>query len=428
MRLWALVALILSVVASCLTAWVKSRWRVAKPHTYQPGPLLEVGLLHNTNYDEWVNGHAYTAPFKDLPFTPTLSCEPDVSVFMERFDWQVRPISPYSAEKGCGRMENMPWYNNTYKGDPRTVWAVPHGIDRLLAMARKHCDPSRNDRVVLFAGSEQPLEQAFGLTDAARNATMGHLRKYFNRIVYQTKDFKIEGVHLAPMGLSWGYMYSLIHDMHNKVHRSPELISREFQALVENASRVDLSYKTKGVLATRSRVATWLDDPGLWRKCVRHLSQKPVNLIYPTKTYSSVRSIMAAFNSRYNLRWFSNTTQAARAGVDFRSIPVPEWWRELPKYRFLLNPMGSAVQTAKTYEALLSLTIPIIVHQSFSAFFELARMGFPLVLISAWVEVTPENLERWWHKVSPRLESFRRNCLTVDGYWKMVTGQVAFCE
>mmetsp|Transcript_107241 Transcript_107241/g.285341 ORF Transcript_107241/g.285341 Transcript_107241/m.285341 type:complete len:162 (-) Transcript_107241:26-511(-) len=159
-----------------------------------------------------------------------------------------------------------------------------------------------------------------------------------------------------------------------------------------------------------------------------HLGKVPFSVIFPTKTYSSVRSIIAAYSSRENLRWWVTTPEAARAGVEFRSLPVIQWWREMPSYRFLLNPMGSAVQTAKTYEALLVLTIPIIVHKGYSAFFELAQMGFPLVLINSWMDVNPENLEIWWQKVSPRLESFRRNCMSLDGYWRMLTGQVGVCQ
>jgi len=175
-------------------------------------------------------------------------------------------------------------------------------------------------------------------------------------------------------------------------------------------------------------VASWLDQESTLHRALRIMRKDPGNVIFATRTNTSLANMFKAWRSRANMRWFVTTPQAERAGVEWRSLPVPEWWAELPKYRFLLNPMGSAIQTAKTFEALLALTVPIIVHTGYAAFFHLTKLGFPLVLIDAWIEVTPESTERWWKTLSPRLEGFRENCLTVDGYWKMITGQVKFCQ
>mmetsp|Transcript_66665 Transcript_66665/g.133859 ORF Transcript_66665/g.133859 Transcript_66665/m.133859 type:complete len:103 (+) Transcript_66665:50-358(+) len=101
---------------------------------------------------------------------------------------------------------------------------------------------------------------------------------------------------------------------------------------------------------------------------------------------------------------------------------------DLPKYRFLLSPLGSGIQTAKGIEALMVLTVPVLQRWGFDAFDELVALGFPMVVVTGWTEVTAANASRWWQALSPRLESFRRNCLTVDGYWRMYTGQVSFCQ
>ena len=127
-------------------------------------------------------------------------------------------------------------------------------------------------------------------------------------------------------------------------------------------------------------------------------------------------------------------------------------WAELSKYRFMLSPAGNGVQSSKTLEALLVLTIPIVTRSP--AHKDLVRLGFPIVVVRKsarakrgmprkgkyppsmqeprhpnkapspflrlprkWSEVTKANLERWWAELSPRLESFRANCLTTDGHY-----------
>jgi len=56
------------------------------------------------------------------------------------------------------------------------------------------------------------------------------------------------------------------------------------------------------------------------------------------------------------------------------------------------------------------------------------RMGFPIAVVDAWDEVTPARLGAWWRELAPRLERFRRNCLTTDSYWMLLTGSIQQCE
>jgi len=89
--------------------------------------------------------------------------------------------------------------------------------------------------------------------------------------------------------------------------------------------------------------------------------------------------------------------------------------------------MGSAIQTSKTIEALIVLTVPIIQRMGYSLHDELVTLGFPVVIIEGWPEITADAVERWWQALSPRLEGFRRNCLSVDGFWRIFTGQAGYC-
>merc|ERR1712048_62468 len=99
--------------------------------------------------------------------------------------------------------------------------------------------------------------------------------------------------------------------------------------------------------------------------------------------------------------------------------------------------MGSRIQCVKIIEALLVLTIPIVqrgwykfvgdlqgmdmlyfwtsssnADGVYSTHDELVDLGFPIVVVNSWAEVTRTNLTKWWHELAPRLMSFRRNCLT----------------
>merc|ERR1712217_115674 len=95
---------------------------------------------------------------------------------------------------------------------------------------------------------------------------------------------------------------------------------------------------------------------------------------------------------------------------------------ELSKYRLLLNPWGDEIQTPKMVEALLVLTIPIQQRGPSPIYDDLLSYGFPLVVVDEWYEITGDKLDAWWRVLSPRLESFRSNCLSTSAYWSLITG------
>jgi len=400
------------------------------------------GLTHWLNKDAW-----RYSPLDWLPFTPLLTCEPNVSALMSRFDWKIVPLSGWkdlsdpdnaSSRTGdglfdtCGSLDEQPWAENTTVADPKTVWATPHAVQRLLDIAEKRLDTKRPNRVVVFSGSEMPLSRAFGRNDSERRETVKQLQKYFKRIVYQTKDIRLPGVDIAPMGLCWGYMMTTVKvwvddDLENKNVSLEESYSNFTKTI-----RGNLSTKSRDILATGGLVAGWL-SANATMEGLKLLAF--YGMLYPPSN-SSLKAVATAYESRLRLRaWLGLaengtevTSPAGRAaGVEYRFFSQREWWHQLAKYKFLLSPLGSGIQAAKNIEALLVLTIPVIQRMSFTTFDDLVRIGFPLVLVNGWVEVTPANASRWWKAISPRLESFRENCLTVEGYWQLYTGQMTFC-
>merc|ERR1712203_909430 len=103
-------------------------------------------------------------------------------------------------------------------------------------------------------------------------------------------------------------------------------------------------------------IANWLEDGNATLlKVKRHRDE---GRLFPPSN-SSLQAIVDAIESRKKMRRWAETPEASLLGLDYRVIPMLDWWTELPKYRFLLSPMGSAIQTAKTIEALLVGTVPI---------------------------------------------------------------------
>jgi len=398
----------------------------------------------HADFTAWVNEDSWRhEPIASLPFTPLLTCEPNTSVLMRRFDWVIQSPSAwkdtYSASfraegngsfECCGPLDDLPLIESISVPNPETVWAAPHAVKRVLALARGRISTKRPFATIVFSGSEYPLSWAFGTTNAERQATVRALKRYFKRILYQTKDIPLEGVEIAPMGLCWGYMILLLKTwVDDHAERRP--MDQAFTDF-HNTIHGNLSTKSREVLATGGFVAGWLEDNATM-VAVKVLEY--VRGLFPPSN-SSLRAVHTAFESRMRLRgWLGlqrgspevRSPAGLAAGVEYRSLGLQEWWRELPKYKFLLSPLGSGIQAAKNIEALLVLTVPVIQRMGFGTFDELVRLGFPMVVVRGWVEVTPENTSRWWAQLSPRLERFRSNCLSVEGYWRMYTGQVTFC-
>ena len=63
------------------------------------------------------------------------------------------------------------------------------------------------------------------------------------------------------------------------------------------------------------------------------------------------------------------------------------------------------MQSPKFLEAVLLMTIPITMR--YEAFNDLQVYGMPIVLVDSWAEVTPQNLDKWWVELSPRLAAAR---------------------
>mmetsp|Transcript_23078 Transcript_23078/g.73071 ORF Transcript_23078/g.73071 Transcript_23078/m.73071 type:complete len:436 (+) Transcript_23078:211-1518(+) len=427
------VAVALSFALAALSLRYKLGWTSPKDEG------LPEGATKQEEEGSWAKQEekwAYRIPFVRMPHTPVLTCEPGYSVLMSHFDWQVVPESAFQpAGKGsedqplrvtCNGIEGRPWRNDTVTAaDPRTVWAAADGLERLFQLAEERLDDRRSDRVVVFSGTELPLSRAFGSSPAERATTVARLRRYFGKILYQVKDMELEHVSVAPMGFCWGYHLMALAKWFWIGMDTGKRMARTFLELDELFTAANLSGKTRGILATGALVATWLEHDEIQRHVGWFKNKKGLPGYPPSN--SSFRAVATAALSRHQMRVWADSAEGRAAGAELRRVPVEDWWHELYTYRFLCSPMGSAIQTSKTVEALMVLTVPIIQRMGYALHDELIDMGFPIVLVEEWPEVTSAAVEGWWRATSPRLESFRRNCLTVDSYWRMFVGELRRC-
>ena len=103
-----------------------------------------------------------------------------------------------------------------------------------------------------------------------------------------------------------------------------------------------------------------------------------------------------------------------------KMIDRDKYWLELAKYQFLLAPKGKGIQAPKLAEAWMVKTVPIVIRNP--CFADLRAMGFPLVLVNNWKEVTPEALSGWlefrgsinWQRVRYQLTNDYLKTLVTD--------------
>jgi len=346
------------------------------------GGALAQPITASGKYRAFVNHFPVTQPAYHAKLLPS---------FLDRFDWVISQPSPHGTL--------FPGHRRCR--DPKTVFAVPSALHKLLRIASEDFDRERRDRIVVFAASDDPLSRVLGPNHTTRVATTALLRKFFNLIFYEAADISVNGIRVMPIGLAEFYLS---------------------RGVANNASTA---------IASAS------------------LDRKPSMALAAWNAYWALDSPSRLLADR-----FAKSIAAHRAGVEFGVVHRRAWWAKLAKYRFLLIPLGSRIQCVKMIEALLVLTIPIV-HRgwykwgkddhgaalvvqmetslqdadgSYSTHDELIALGFPIIVVNHWADVTSRNLTRWWSESSPRLMSFRRNCLTAEGYWRMVTGRVARCE
>ena len=91
------------------------------------------------------------------------------------------------------------------------------------------------------------------------------------------------------------------------------------------------------------------------------------------------------------------------------SIPFDQYWQQLARYKFLLAPRGQGIQAPKLAEAWMVKTVPVVTKNP--CFIDMKGLGYPMILLDEWAEVTPAKFGAWskyyetidWNRVRYKL-------------------------
>jgi len=358
-----------------LLRWVAGPARGLELHSSWRGSnivgLCDVNETRARSMDHFSWGSQEEAGFQDFearyPFTRNAS---NGLGFPGKFDWLVdkrRRLPPM---------------------DPRSVFintAHPGKVAAMLDQLEEGYNDSQQERVMYVSGDIM-LSKADRVLGAG---TLTRMQRLFRKgIFWQAYNVPLDGFRVAPDGLNARYMRP---------------VWGVAQAAIDAAGISAASKPNLGALAAWGFRNTFLDD---------------------------------RVPARRKLREWVQTDAARAAGIDHRCLEQADYWRELATYRFLVSPRGGGIQSPKNDEALLVYTVPITTREGFPGdhtvteptFPDLRRLGWPIVVLDEWSEITAERMDQWWTELSPRLPSFRANCLSAEGFWRIVTGALDRCE
>jgi len=333
-----------------------------------------------------------------------------------QFDWLIRVH---------GVPEFGKFLDDRRHEDPQTVLS---GVDSVIdvILAARSWKSVRPDRVLVLMGLSGLTWGALGQDEEVRTATVAQLGRLFARVYTVGNDAKF-GFHTMPLGL-------VEHKLRPAAPGGP--------AAAIAASRLDEVAKPFSVLAAFGVMSENWDTHG-----------GPLTLADLTNASNTSAAILEygamPFYGQLPMHFVRRSHQAGQVpkhvsrdaaarwlrkpatwhtGVVVQKFPQRQWWPALARFRFLVSPLGDEIQAPKSVEALLVLTIPITQRGPYRVAHDMQQLGFPMVFVDEWEEVTPGNLSRWWRDLSPRLASFRANCLTTDAYWRMIIGGSRPCH
>jgi hypothetical protein len=361
--------------------------------------LQEEDLAVSSVFEPFPKGD-YQAAVDFLPITTFF----DLSV---EKPWLPKPIThrlPALLQKfdlRFGLEENLQGWDpvdSSGGDDPRTVLCCGTAVGEFLDWAKEHLDSSHNDRTVVFSGTETPLSENWGNDEEERAEVVRQYQVYFKRIFYYVTDVPLEGVDTMPLGFTEMYMRG----------RTDQFLE------AYGATSIDDSWKTHTILAAWG---TYTKVEGKHYVYGHH----PFADNYGTDSWAWTEVANHAIDMRNDAIGWIGTPEGQLAGVERRTIKQEDWWMELSRYKFLVSPLGTGIQCSKVPESLSMLTIPIVKRGPFRTHDDLIRLGFPIVVVEYWAEITHETMDMWWKELSPKLLDFRSRCLTTEGYWRLFT-------
>ena len=248
---------------------------------------------------------------------------------------------------------------------PKYVFCESKAVSMNLLIQELDTIRDFHGSTLLIGGEDTNLSKMMHITNLTR------LVEYFDTVKYEAKDIPHETIRTFPMGLLPHY---------TQKHKDSNIREAIMRASIQDKPNL--------------LVAAWGTlQPGLDSK----------------------------IQSRVDAQSFVDNT----SWIDRISIQPHQWWNKLRQYKFMLCPTGNGIQSPKFVEALLVMTIPIT--QNTSAYADLARQGFPILIVNQWEDLNPQYLEQQWELLSPKLVT-ARSYFATDRWFEYVTSTHQSCQ
>ena len=312
------------------------------------------------------------APFKEIDYSPGLDYDPLLDTYhntrhasqrhaflQDKQGWHLR--SPWLSRFDWildAHLEADFWGSDQHfltkqRRTPRTVFVKASLIELFI----RHVLPTISHRILLYLGNDDLPLSAYG----------EHIRKIVahpivHQVFAENRDIDIEDIIAMPLG----------------IHPREMLQANSVLELQKIAENVNPDRKRNKVF-------------GAW---------------------GDKKHVLHGRSDREKMRQFMQSHPDA---CDyFAHLPLHEFWRSMSGYRFMLSPWGHVHDSAKTFEALIVKTIPIILSGPYSH----AYRDLPVVVIDDLEEINPQNLRRWWESLSGYFDD--SSFLYSDYWWHRI--------
>lgn len=233
-------------------------------------------------------------------------------------------------------------------------------------------------RLLVIAGDDNSLSSV--LRDMQRDLEIHYgknrdniddfLRSRFSSIFFEAKDVPHEFIKTVPMGFTNFYVLQLPRGF---------IEERINEAKLQDPSTKKLAFAGWG------KVWAFLDDK---------------------------------LEDRKNLAKFMNL-ESTQAWVTRQTLDFNDYWRALGTYKYSLCPRGNGIQAPKVFEAFVLRVVPVVTRVA--AFVDLRDLGFPILIIDRWSQLTPEYLEHEYKKTFAHVNWERvLRMITIDGVWSLL--------
>ena len=291
--------------------------------------------------------HDWPWPLSEMPigrWNPLLA---NIPPFLRLYDWYVAPLA------GMGDM------NKFSEPRPQSVYVHVSTSAPTLEALLARLDGSASPIAMLAVGGGDPSLSDMLKIAAPLRPLLMHLR--FRHVYFEGLDIELpraDGVLVRPL---------------------PEGLADNY--VCPYAAQIATAYRASPLLREAPRVllAAW----GSWW---------PGNDALPSRARA--------------LAWVKAVHKGEAKWLEHRQVLRAEWWWELRKYRFILNPMGACVQNVRIWEALLMGVIPIGDASSLADRM-LQAEGYPLVLVDDWALISEARLATWHKLLLPRVAAIR---------------------